>query len=171
MNRIHLTAKALIEVIRHAVGSRITGLGEMLNSYPLPPCPEQLCSQRETRSRRFGAQGTREPLEDPQTQQLDGPDGVPPRRGRSEVRQAGERPGSDDQPLVWCGVGNGSVVVDESRVKRYTIHIEGDRGELDTQRQMMPLAVTHLSESQDKTQLSSKTSTCTYMMQNKTIRS
>lgn len=136
MNRIHFDEKALIEVIHQAVGSQITVLGEMFKTYPLLPYPEQLCSQHETRSRRYGAQGTREPLEGPQIQRLAGQGGVPPQRERSEGRQAGARPaGSDDQPLVWCRVGDGSIVMDECRVKGHAIHVECDRGELHTKGQ------------------------------------
>lgn len=66
---------------------------------------------------------------------------------------------SDDQPLVWCWVGDGSVVMDERGVKGHTIHVECNRGELHTKGQVMPLTVTHLSETEVKGQLSS-TTTC-----------
>lgn len=68
---------------------------------------------------------------------------------------------SNDQPLVWCRVGDSSVVMDECRVKGHTIHIECDRGKLHTKGQVMPLTVTHLSETEVKVQLSSKTR-CTH---------
>lgn len=83
-----------MEVIHQAVGSQITVLGEMFKAYLLLPCPEQLCSQRETRSRRYGAQETREPLEGPQIQRLVGPGGVPPQTERSAGHQAEARPGN-----------------------------------------------------------------------------
>lgn len=94
MNRIHFDKKAPIEVIHRDVGSQITGLGEMFKAYLLLPCPEQPCSQRETRSRRYGARETREPLEGPQIQRLVGPGGVLPQTKRSVGRQAGARPGN-----------------------------------------------------------------------------
>lgn len=52
--------------------------------------------------------------------------------------------GADEHPLAGGGVGDGSVVMDEGGVEGHTIHIEGHRGELDTEWKVMPLTVTHL---------------------------
>lgn len=51
---------------------------------------------------------------------------------------------ADHHSLTRGGAGDDSVVMDERRVKGHAIDIESDRGELDTQGQMMPLTVTHL---------------------------
>ena len=54
-------------------------------------------------------------------------------------------PGStDDHSLVWDRVGDGTVVMDTSRVKGHPIHVECDGGELHTEGQVMPLTVTNL---------------------------
>ena len=54
--------------------------------------------------------------------------------------------GPDDHPLAGGGVRDGSVVMDECRVKGHTVHIQSDGRELDAERQVMPLTVTHLAE-------------------------
>lgn len=52
--------------------------------------------------------------------------------------------GTDDHPLTGDRVGDGAVIVDEGGVKGHSINVQGHRGELDTERQVMPLTVTHL---------------------------
>lgn len=52
--------------------------------------------------------------------------------------------GADEHPLTGCRVGDGPIVMNESGVKGHTVHIESHRWELDTERKVVPLAVTHL---------------------------
>lgn len=52
--------------------------------------------------------------------------------------------GANKHPLAGGRVGDGSIVMDECGVEGHAINVQGHRGELDTERKMMPLAVTHL---------------------------
>lgn len=52
--------------------------------------------------------------------------------------------GADEHPLARDRVGNGTVVMDEGGVKGHAIHVEGHRGELDAEGEVMPLTVAHL---------------------------
>ena len=59
---------------------------------------------------------------------------------------------ADNHSLMGGGVGNGTVVVDEGGVEGHPVYVQGHRGELDAERQVMPLTVTHLPRIQVKGQ-------------------
>ena len=55
---------------------------------------------------------------------------------------------ANDNTLMRSRVGNHAIVMDKGGVEGHTINVESDGGELDTQGEVMPLAVTHLGEGQ-----------------------
>lgn len=68
----------------------------------------------------------------------------PPPIRKPLFRPVGTPARSDDQSLARGGTRDGTTVVYECRVEGHAVHIESDRGELDTEGEVMPFAVAHL---------------------------